>query len=161
MSRANTGGGKAGRMEIGAALAGSAAKRESAPASRSGGASRGKGPPPKSGGSSGSREMPARTKTLLGALGAAAILGGVYYGWGMVFGGDVPAAPALAGLDDEMARLRAMELAELKQERKRRDDAVEALLRQASPPPDQLAEAREAVRRATVALHEKQPGSDR
>lgn len=177
MSRASTSGsGKAGRMEIGAALARSSSSRERGTpsrevVSRGGSSSRGSDTPrnsrrsaPKSGGSTGLRDMPPRTKGLLGALAAAAILGGVYYGWGMMFGGA--GGPALVdttetSLNDEMSRLRAMDVAELKKERKRRADALEALMRQATPPPEQLAEAREAARRATVALHEKEPGSDR
>ncbi|MFM9994903.1 MAG: hypothetical protein ACKVU4_03780 [Phycisphaerales bacterium] len=175
MSRASTGG-KAGRMEIGAALARSSSSRERGTAprevtTRGGSSSRGgdasrssRSSAPKSGGSTGLRDLPPRTKGLLGALAAAAILGGVYYGWGMVF--DGAGGPALvdtteASLNDEMTRLRSMDVAELKKERKRRADALEAVMRQPTPPPEQLAEAREAARRATVALHEKEPGSDR
>jgi hypothetical protein len=130
--------------------------RQGRPSGRSSGAA--------SGGGIGAKfaEMPGRTRVLLGVLGLAVVVFGGYRAIKML-GGGTPSAAAAASrdFDSDFEALRAMSLDELTRERQKRTQALEALLRQANAPQEEVQRAQEAAFRATAALHEKQPPKDR
>lgn len=103
-------------------------------------------------------QLAPRDKALAAVLALALVIFGGYYTIRLFRGSGVSAAVAA---NPESTRdfesLRAMSVDELSRERKKRADALDALMKQGNPPEDQLRTAREAAYRATVALHEKEP----
>ncbi len=103
-------------------------------------------------------QLSVRDKVLAGVFALALVVFAGYYAIRLLGGsGGAPAVAVSPESTTDFEALRAMSVDELARERKKRADALEAVMKQARPPEDQLRAAREAAYRATVALHEKQP----